>query len=54
MAAASGQLEVVKFLIQVKVRINPTDRWGATPLNDAKTKAMQDLLIKHGGVKGVE
>ena len=54
LAAASGHQEAVKYLISVKVRINPTDRWGATPLNDAKTKAMQDLLIKHGATKGVE
>ncbi len=40
LAAASGHIEATKFLIKSGVRINPTDRWGATPLNDAKTKEM--------------
>jgi glutaminase len=53
LAAASGHLDVVKYLLSVKVRVNPRDRWGATPLNDAKTEEMQQLLIKHGAERGV-
>lgn len=40
LASAGGQIEVVKFLLKVGVDINPNDRWGATPLNDATTKEM--------------
>lgn len=36
MAVGFGHLNVVKYLIdEVKVNVNPIDRWGATPLNEA-------------------
>ncbi len=35
-ACANNQINVVKFLIETNTKINPIDRWGATPLNDAK------------------
>jgi hypothetical protein len=47
-------MEAVRYLISLKVRINPRDRWGATPLNDAKTEEMKKLLIVNGAIKGVE
>jgi len=54
-AASSGHIEVVRFLLEkVAVPVNPRDRWGSTPLNDAKSKDIQDLILKHGGVKGVQ
>jgi len=37
-AAACGKLNVVKYLIETsEVPHSPRDRWGATPLNDAKS-----------------
>lgn len=54
LASASGHVGAVRYLISTGVRINPKDRWGATPLNDAKTDAMRKLLLSHGAVKGVE
>lgn len=51
-ASASGHLEVIKFLISVGVKINPKDRWGSTPLNDAKTKDIEVYLTQNGAVKG--
>jgi len=35
LACAAGRYDVVKYLIDNGVEINITDRWGATPLNDA-------------------
>jgi glutaminase len=49
LASAAGHFELVKFLINVKVDLNCHDRWGATPLNDAKSDQIRDLLLSHGG-----
>jgi len=38
LASSSGHLEIVKFLIKCGVSKSPRDRWGSTPLNDAKKK----------------
>ena len=35
LAAAEGQVSVIEYLISHNVNINPTDRWGATPLDDS-------------------
>ena len=35
LASAKGHIEIVKFLVTIGCDINPKDRWGATPLNDA-------------------
>lgn len=36
-AASSGALDAVRFIIEVGgVNPNPVDRWGHTPLTDAK------------------
>lgn len=37
LASSGGHLEIIKFLISHGAQKNPRDRWGATPLNDAKT-----------------
>jgi glutaminase len=36
LAASEGHLEAVKFLIAKGVPASPKDRWGGTPLIDAK------------------
>lgn len=51
MAVLGGHLHVVKQLIDLKIKINPVDRWGCTPLDDATDKDIEELLIKHGGIK---
>lgn len=35
LASSGGHLECIKFLLSIGVDVNPKDRWGATPLNDA-------------------
>lgn len=54
LAASEGHLEAVRFFIEKNVAINPKDRWGGTPLADAKReghKAIEQLLKKHGGAE---
>lgn len=36
LAASEGQLEVVKYFMNKNVNLSPKDRWGGTPLKDAK------------------
>jgi ankyrin repeat protein len=54
LAAGAGHIEIVKYLVGAGVNINPRDRWGATPLNDAKDPAIAEFLSSHGAEKGVE
>jgi len=57
LAASEGMLEVVAFLLDRGVHVNPTDRWGATPLQDAlrhKHTECAIALLNHGGVQGSE
>ncbi|MFM7200417.1 MAG: glutaminase A [Myxococcota bacterium] len=59
LAAAEGQLAVVSFFIEQaqangRVNLNPNDRWGGTPLDDAVFHGhteVADLLRKAGGVQ---
>ena len=44
LASAFGHLDIVKYLISTGVKVSPVDRWGATPLNDAKTVEIQEFL----------
>jgi len=48
LAAGGGHLDVVKYLIDSGADVNVTDRWGATPLNDAKDVKVIDYLVQHG------
>jgi len=32
--------------------VNPIDRWGATPMNDATVQEIIDILKANGGVLG--
>jgi len=53
LAASSGQLSAVQYLISVKANISPLDRWGGTPLLDAirnNHSLVARLLKEHGGV----
>ena len=53
-AASEGHIKAVEFFIEKNVDINPKDRWGGTPLADAKReghKAILELLKKHGGTE---
>ena len=53
-AASAGQIQIVQYLISKKVNVNPKDRWGSTPLNDAKKPEIRQLLLQNGGVLGVQ
>ncbi len=61
LAAAEGQAHIVEFYIERKVEdgaaieLNPRDRWGGTPLDDAYlhgNKAIVALLERNGGCRG--
>ncbi|KAA0715530.1 Glutaminase kidney isoform, mitochondrial [Triplophysa tibetana] len=45
-AAAEGHVEVVKFLLEAcKVNPSPKDRWGYTPIDEARQSGHHDMLI---------
>ena len=51
LAAAEGHREVVKFLLQCRVDVNAQDRWGGTPLQDARQGGhtrVAELLLRAG------
>lgn len=61
LAAAEGQEHVVRFFIdrhqdgETDIELNPRDRWGGTPLDDAYAHGHQriiDVLEQAGGVRG--
>ena len=50
LAASEGHMNILKFLIGKKVKTDPRDRWGGTPLDDAKRhghKEAQEILEKN-------
>ena len=53
LAASTGHLEAVKFLVEVVgVDVNPVDRFGGTPLTDATRHDLKDVkeyLLSKGG-----
>ena len=54
LSASEGHIDAVKFFIEKNCDVNPKDRWGGTPLADAKReghKAVQEFLKKHGGIE---
>ncbi len=53
LAAAEGQENIVRFFIGEGVDLNPRDRWGGTPLDDAYRHGhvkVGELIESHGGV----
>lgn len=54
-AASEGHLSICKLLIQHGARINRSDRWGGSPLDDAhrhRHKAVIDYLRSNGATTG--
>jgi glutaminase len=46
LAASEGHEQIIAYLIDKGVDLNPRDRWGNTPLNDAyKEKHEQTILL---------
>ena len=59
LASANGHLSVLKYLVSKKVieDINPVDRWGGTPYDDAlreQNDEVADYLQSVGGISGSE
>jgi len=55
LAAAEGRTQVVRYFIEYEAEINPRDRWGGTPLDDARRHGhtqVAELLERLGGVGG--
>lgn len=55
LAASSGQLAIVEFLLERKANVNARDRLGGTPLRDAVREGHLDVakvLSEAGGVLG--
>ena len=54
-AAANGQMPMVKMLMEFKANVNAKDRWGSTPMDDALAgnhSEVASLLREKGGVQG--
>ncbi|MFY0533535.1 ankyrin repeat domain-containing protein [Nannocystis pusilla] len=54
LAAAEGQVAIVEWFVGRGTDVNPRDRWGTTPLDDAYMQgheAVIALLEAHGGVR---
>lgn len=55
LAASEGHIKVVEILLNYKASVNPTDRWGRTPLSDATKYGFKEicrLLEANGGALG--
>lgn len=54
-AAGNGHSKVIKLLCESGANVNVTDRWGGSPLDDAKFyghKECEELLLKYGAKYG--
>lgn len=54
LASSAGHIDIVKYLIDEGANVSPRDRWGATPLNDAKDSKIIEYLKSHGAERGIE
>lgn len=54
LAAMSGYIEVVEYLVENGYEVNPKDRWGSTPLNDATDDEIIEFLEANGGERGTQ
>jgi len=45
LAAAENQIEVVEYLLNQNVPLQPKDRWGGTPLDDAKRGKHKEMVL---------
>lgn len=53
-AASAGQIEAIRYLLKIGVPVNPEDRWGNRPLDDALREDNNEaavLLKEHGARK---
>jgi glutaminase len=53
LAAAEGNLNIVKYLIEKKANVNPLDRWGGNPLKDAMAGNHSEVIAflkTNGGI----
>lgn len=53
LASAEGHLDIVKYLVEKKVTVNPRDRWNGTPLTEAKREGftqISEYLQANGGI----
>lgn len=54
LAASEGHLDILKQLVKHGLKdINPTDRWGNTPLDDAKRGVFQEVTDYIESIGGV-
>lgn len=54
LASSEGHTEILKELIKQGVKdVNPTDRWGNTPLDDAKRGIFQETIDYMESVGGM-
>ncbi|MBU6452279.1 MAG: glutaminase A [Cyanobacteria bacterium REEB67] len=52
LAASEGKVASLRYLLELGVEVNPMDRWGNTPLDDAERQNHLDIisvLTEHGG-----
>jgi glutaminase len=55
LAASEGHVHVIEVLLAMRAEFNPIDRWGNSPLDDAKRgghTAVITALEAHGGGRG--
>ena len=50
LAAAENQIETVKFLLSRNVQMEPVDRWGGKPIDDAKRKNHKEIVGLLNGI----
>ena len=44
LAASNGHYNVIKYFIEQEINLNPIDRWGGTPLDDATRENHTDIV----------